>query len=60
MCTIICCVFYVQPLFTMSVQQQSIQPFTEAEYEHLTKKFGDSAVCIIFRLVSVTVRIYTS
>lgn len=36
------CVF--QPLFTMSVQQQSIKPFTAAEYEQLTKTFGDNAV----------------
>ncbi|XP_053730255.1 piezo-type mechanosensitive ion channel component 1 [Synchiropus splendidus] len=37
-----------EPLFTMSVQQQSIQPFTEAEYENLTKKFGDNAVAMQF------------
>lgn len=30
----------------MSVQQQSIVPFKEAEYEELTKKFGDNAVRI--------------
>uniref|UniRef100_A0A3Q3WKT4 Uncharacterized protein n=1 Tax=Mola mola TaxID=94237 RepID=A0A3Q3WKT4_MOLML len=37
-----------EPLFTMSVQQQSIKPFTEAEYEQLTKKFGDNAVAMQF------------
>ncbi|XP_039995581.1 piezo-type mechanosensitive ion channel component 1 isoform X1 [Xiphias gladius] len=37
-----------EPLFTMSVQQQSIQPFTETEYEQLTKKFGDNAVAMQF------------
>ncbi|XP_076599165.1 piezo-type mechanosensitive ion channel component 1 isoform X1 [Chaetodon auriga] len=37
-----------EPLFTMSVQQQSIQPFTEAEYDQLTKKFGDNAVAMQF------------
>ncbi|KAM9345094.1 piezo-type mechanosensitive ion channel component 1 [Symphorus nematophorus] len=37
-----------EPLFTMSVQQQSIQPFTEAEYDELTKKFGDNAVAMQF------------
>ncbi|XP_035462912.2 piezo-type mechanosensitive ion channel component 1 isoform X3 [Scophthalmus maximus] len=37
-----------EPLFTMSVQQQSIQPFTEAEYEQLTQKFGDNAVAMQF------------
>ncbi|XP_069394939.1 piezo-type mechanosensitive ion channel component 1-like isoform X1 [Paralichthys olivaceus] len=37
-----------EPLFTMSVQQQSIQPFTEAEYENLTQKFGDNAVAMQF------------
>nr|XP_043872731.1 piezo-type mechanosensitive ion channel component 1 [Solea senegalensis] len=37
-----------EPLFTMSVQQQSIQPFTEPEYEELTKKFGDNAVAMQF------------
>uniref|UniRef100_A0A673C536 Piezo-type mechanosensitive ion channel component 1 n=1 Tax=Sphaeramia orbicularis TaxID=375764 RepID=A0A673C536_9TELE len=37
-----------EPLFTMSVQQQSIQPFIEAEYEQLTKKFGDNAVAMQF------------
>ncbi|XP_069394940.1 piezo-type mechanosensitive ion channel component 1-like isoform X2 [Paralichthys olivaceus] len=38
----------LKPLFTMSVQQQSIQPFTEAEYENLTQKFGDNAVAMQF------------
>ncbi|XP_059215664.1 piezo-type mechanosensitive ion channel component 1 [Centropristis striata] len=37
-----------ESLFTMSVQQQSIQPFTEAEYDALTKKFGDNAVAMQF------------
>ncbi|XP_057703388.1 piezo-type mechanosensitive ion channel component 1 isoform X1 [Corythoichthys intestinalis] len=37
-----------EPLFTMSVQQQSIQPFTELEYEKLTKKFGNNAVAMQF------------
>ncbi|XP_055358353.1 piezo-type mechanosensitive ion channel component 1 isoform X3 [Betta splendens] len=37
-----------EPLFTMSVQQQSIQPFTEAEYEQLTKAFGDNAMAMQF------------
>ncbi|CAF91003.1 unnamed protein product, partial [Tetraodon nigroviridis] len=37
-----------EPLFTMSVQQQSIQPFTKAEYEQLTQKFHDSAVAMQF------------
>lgn len=37
-----------EPLFTMSVQQQSIQPFTEAKYDHLTKTFGDNAVAMQF------------
>ncbi|XP_041645226.1 piezo-type mechanosensitive ion channel component 1 isoform X2 [Cheilinus undulatus] len=37
-----------EPLFTMSVQQQSIQPFTQAEYDHLTKEFGDNAVAMQF------------
>uniref|UniRef100_A0A671QYY7 Piezo-type mechanosensitive ion channel component 1-like n=1 Tax=Sinocyclocheilus anshuiensis TaxID=1608454 RepID=A0A671QYY7_9TELE len=29
-----------EPLFTMSVQQQSIQPFTEQDYNHLSNLFG--------------------
>ncbi|XP_042289205.1 piezo-type mechanosensitive ion channel component 1 isoform X1 [Thunnus maccoyii] len=37
-----------EPLFTMSVQQQSIKPFTEAGYDELTKKFGDNAVAMQF------------
>ncbi|XP_047458745.1 piezo-type mechanosensitive ion channel component 1 isoform X2 [Mugil cephalus] len=37
-----------EPLFTMSVQQQSIQPFTEHEYDQLTQKFGDNAVAMQF------------
>lgn len=31
--------FFLQPLFTMSAQQQSIQPFTPQNYEQLTNKF---------------------
>lgn len=41
----VCFVCVLQPLFTMSVQQQSIKPFTELEYDQLTKKFGNNAVC---------------
>uniref|UniRef100_A0AAQ6A8X3 Piezo-type mechanosensitive ion channel component n=1 Tax=Amphiprion ocellaris TaxID=80972 RepID=A0AAQ6A8X3_AMPOC len=37
-----------EPLFTMSVQQQSIQPFTKEEYDNLTKNFGDNAVAMQF------------
>ncbi|KAM4600042.1 piezo-type mechanosensitive ion channel component 1 isoform 1-T1 [Fundulus diaphanus] len=37
-----------EPLFTMSVQQQSIKPFTAAEYDQLTKTFGDNAVAMQF------------
>uniref|UniRef100_A0A8B9GV46 Piezo-type mechanosensitive ion channel component 1 n=1 Tax=Astyanax mexicanus TaxID=7994 RepID=A0A8B9GV46_ASTMX len=37
-----------EPLFTMSVQQQSIQPFTEANYNHLTELFGSNAVAMQF------------
>ncbi|XP_062286188.1 LOW QUALITY PROTEIN: piezo-type mechanosensitive ion channel component 1 [Scomber scombrus] len=37
-----------EPLFTMSVQQQSIKPFTEAKYNALTKEFGDNAVAMQF------------
>uniref|UniRef100_M4AKK2 Piezo type mechanosensitive ion channel component 1 (Er blood group) n=1 Tax=Xiphophorus maculatus TaxID=8083 RepID=M4AKK2_XIPMA len=37
-----------EPLFTMSVQQQSIHPFTAAEYDQLTKTFGDNAVAMQF------------
>lgn len=29
----------LQPLFTMSAQQQSIQPFTPQDYEALTNQF---------------------
>lgn len=46
---------FFQPLFTMSVQQQSIQPFTEDEYEQLTKKFGDKPVSSDFSLINVSV-----
>uniref|UniRef100_A0A8D3BYK6 Piezo type mechanosensitive ion channel component 1 (Er blood group) n=1 Tax=Scophthalmus maximus TaxID=52904 RepID=A0A8D3BYK6_SCOMX len=41
-----------EPLFTMSVQQQSIQPFTEAEYEQLTQKFGDNVAMQFITLYS--------
>ncbi|XP_054882093.1 piezo-type mechanosensitive ion channel component 1 isoform X2 [Poeciliopsis prolifica] len=37
-----------EPLFTMSVQQQSIHPYTAAEYDQLTKTFGDNAVAMQF------------
>ncbi|KAM6956642.1 piezo-type mechanosensitive ion channel component 1 [Aplochiton taeniatus] len=37
-----------EPLFTMSVQQQSIQPFTEKDYDDITTKFGDNAVAMQF------------
>uniref|UniRef100_A0A8C2HCF9 Piezo-type mechanosensitive ion channel component 1 n=1 Tax=Cyprinus carpio TaxID=7962 RepID=A0A8C2HCF9_CYPCA len=37
-----------EPLFTMSVQQQSIQPFTEKDYNHLAKLFGENAVAMQF------------
>uniref|UniRef100_A0A8C1UWN1 Piezo-type mechanosensitive ion channel component 1-like n=1 Tax=Cyprinus carpio TaxID=7962 RepID=A0A8C1UWN1_CYPCA len=37
-----------EPLFTMSVQQQSIQPFTEQDYNHLAKLFGENAVAMQF------------
>uniref|UniRef100_A0A8C2ZE16 Piezo type mechanosensitive ion channel component 1 (Er blood group) n=1 Tax=Cyclopterus lumpus TaxID=8103 RepID=A0A8C2ZE16_CYCLU len=37
-----------ESLFTMSVQQQSIQPFTQAEYDQLTHNFGDNAVAMQF------------
>ncbi|XP_060714929.1 piezo-type mechanosensitive ion channel component 1 [Tachysurus vachellii] len=37
-----------EPLFTMSVQQQSIQPFTEKGYDHLTEQFGKNAVAMQF------------
>uniref|UniRef100_A0A3B3UIH2 Piezo type mechanosensitive ion channel component 1 (Er blood group) n=1 Tax=Poecilia latipinna TaxID=48699 RepID=A0A3B3UIH2_9TELE len=37
-----------EPLFTMSVQQQSIHPFTAAKYDQLTKTFGDNAVAMQF------------
>ncbi|KAF5895558.1 piezo-type mechanosensitive ion channel component 1 [Clarias magur] len=37
-----------EPLFTMSVQQQSIQPFTEKEYDRLTKQFESNAVAMQF------------
>ncbi|XP_056291185.1 piezo-type mechanosensitive ion channel component 1 isoform X1 [Pseudoliparis swirei] len=37
-----------ESLFTMSVQQQSIQPFTQVEYDQLTHHFGDNAVAMQF------------
>uniref|UniRef100_A0AAR2M1I4 Piezo-type mechanosensitive ion channel component n=1 Tax=Pygocentrus nattereri TaxID=42514 RepID=A0AAR2M1I4_PYGNA len=37
-----------EPLFTMSVQQQSIQPYTQEQYVSLTKWFGDNAVAMQF------------
>ncbi|XP_035252701.1 piezo-type mechanosensitive ion channel component 1-like isoform X1 [Anguilla anguilla] len=37
-----------EPLFTMSVQQQSIQPFTEQKYNNLTAQFGNNAVAMQF------------
>ncbi|XP_019908437.2 piezo-type mechanosensitive ion channel component 1 isoform X2 [Esox lucius] len=37
-----------EPLFTMSVQQQSIQPFTEEEYNRLNTDFYDNAVAMQF------------
>lgn len=43
----------LQPLFTMSVQQQSIQPFTEKDYERLTEQFGSNAVSVAIPLSSV-------
>ncbi|XP_055083092.1 piezo-type mechanosensitive ion channel component 1, partial [Periophthalmus magnuspinnatus] len=37
-----------EPLFTMSVQQQSIKPFVQSDYENLTRTFGDNAVAMQF------------
>ncbi|XP_069724466.1 piezo-type mechanosensitive ion channel component 1 [Phaenicophaeus curvirostris] len=37
-----------EPLFTMSVQQQSIQPFTPQDYEALTKEFERQPVAMQF------------
>uniref|UniRef100_I3K5Z2 Piezo type mechanosensitive ion channel component 1 (Er blood group) n=1 Tax=Oreochromis niloticus TaxID=8128 RepID=I3K5Z2_ORENI len=37
-----------EPLFTMSVQQQYIKPFSEDEYDQLTKEFEDNAVAMQF------------
>nr|XP_042708016.1 piezo-type mechanosensitive ion channel component 1 isoform X5 [Chrysemys picta bellii] len=37
-----------EPLFTMSAQQQSIQPFTPQDYEELTKKFERQPVAMQF------------
>uniref|UniRef100_A0AAQ5XPI9 Piezo-type mechanosensitive ion channel component n=1 Tax=Amphiprion ocellaris TaxID=80972 RepID=A0AAQ5XPI9_AMPOC len=41
-----------EPLFTMSVQQQSIQPFTKEEYDNLTKNFGDNVAMQFITLYS--------
>uniref|UniRef100_A0A3Q2QJY1 Piezo type mechanosensitive ion channel component 1 (Er blood group) n=1 Tax=Fundulus heteroclitus TaxID=8078 RepID=A0A3Q2QJY1_FUNHE len=41
-----------EPLFTMSVQQQSIKPFTAAEYDQLTKTFGDNVAMQFITLYS--------
>lgn len=40
------CLCLFQPLFTMSVQQQSIKPLNDTEFDQLTKDFGDNAVRI--------------
>uniref|UniRef100_UPI0037E95548 piezo-type mechanosensitive ion channel component 1 isoform X2 n=1 Tax=Semicossyphus pulcher TaxID=241346 RepID=UPI0037E95548 len=37
-----------EPLFTMSVQQPSIKPFSEAQYDQLTNEFGGNAVAMQF------------
>ncbi|XP_051948231.1 piezo-type mechanosensitive ion channel component 1-like isoform X1 [Xyrauchen texanus] len=37
-----------EPLFTMSVQQQSIQPFTEHDYNLLSSQFEKNAVAMQF------------
>ncbi|XP_030581310.1 piezo-type mechanosensitive ion channel component 1 isoform X2 [Archocentrus centrarchus] len=37
-----------EPLFTMSVQQQYIKPFSKAEYDQLTGDFGNDAVAMQF------------
>uniref|UniRef100_A0A3B3S5A2 Piezo type mechanosensitive ion channel component 1 (Er blood group) n=1 Tax=Paramormyrops kingsleyae TaxID=1676925 RepID=A0A3B3S5A2_9TELE len=37
-----------EPLFTMSVQQQSIQPYTEDDYNKLSDKFSKNAVAMQF------------
>ncbi|XP_064016182.1 piezo-type mechanosensitive ion channel component 1 isoform X2 [Pogoniulus pusillus] len=37
-----------EPLFTMSAQQQSIQPFTPRDYEDLTRKFERQPVAMQF------------
>lgn len=39
----------------MSVQQQYIKPFSEDEYDQLTKEFEDNAVRIGFSLVYINV-----
>uniref|UniRef100_A0AAQ4PP26 Piezo type mechanosensitive ion channel component 1 (Er blood group) n=1 Tax=Gasterosteus aculeatus aculeatus TaxID=481459 RepID=A0AAQ4PP26_GASAC len=41
-----------ESLFTMSVQQQSIQPFTQVEYDQLTGKFGDNVAMQFITLYS--------
>ncbi|XP_046696500.1 piezo-type mechanosensitive ion channel component 1 isoform X2 [Silurus meridionalis] len=37
-----------EPLFTMSVQQPSIHPFTEKDYDRLTEQFKSNAVAMQF------------
>ncbi|XP_067308143.1 LOW QUALITY PROTEIN: piezo-type mechanosensitive ion channel component 1 [Pseudorasbora parva] len=37
-----------EPLFTMSVQQQSIQPFSERDYSRLSNQFSKNAVAMQF------------
>ncbi|KAI2662263.1 Piezo-type mechanosensitive ion channel component 1 [Labeo rohita] len=37
-----------EPLFTMSVQQQSIQPFTEQDYNQLANLFGKNAFITMY------------
>uniref|UniRef100_A0A8C9WSH8 Piezo type mechanosensitive ion channel component 1 (Er blood group) n=1 Tax=Scleropages formosus TaxID=113540 RepID=A0A8C9WSH8_SCLFO len=37
-----------EPLFTMSAQQQSIQPFSQKNYDALTTKFSKNAVAMQF------------
>uniref|UniRef100_A0A3P9JB81 Piezo-type mechanosensitive ion channel component 1 n=1 Tax=Oryzias latipes TaxID=8090 RepID=A0A3P9JB81_ORYLA len=41
-----------EPLFTMSVQQQSIQPFNNSQYEELTKMFKDNTAMQFITLYS--------
>lgn len=37
-----------EPLFTMSVQQQSIKPFTKDDFDKLTGEYGNNAVAMQF------------